>query len=133
MTTRLLDALAVGETTTDTFGYAVSPGSTRPRSTTTRRRPTWASLLANDTDPDTSNVGASVQREAGRGAREARRLAQEGTARAVRRLIELVDSTDERVAAIAAQAVLGCAFDSARRAAGADDAAGQVNISQVDP
>jgi hypothetical protein len=73
------------------------------------------------------------QREAGRGAREARRLAREGAARAVRRLIEPVDSTDERVAAIAAQAVLERASGSARRAAGADDAAGQINISQVDP
>jgi hypothetical protein len=51
----------------------------------------------------------------------------------VRRLIELVDSTDERVTAIAAQAVLERAFGSARRAAGANDAAGQINISQVDP
>ena len=80
-------------------------------------------------NPSGSSKG---QRKAGRGAREARRLAREGSARAICRLVELVDSSDERVAAIAAQAVLERAFGSARRAAGADDAAGQINISQVD-
>jgi hypothetical protein len=46
--------------------------------------------------------------------REAQRLAREGSPRAVRRLIELVESDDERVASVAANSLLDRAWGRAR-------------------